>query len=516
MMKTNANKLAPFLKGGALLTSSELIARLRADGISESNARQILRRQSASDGIWRSEKLKLARNERLFAVRRFVGTDAFLRAAAEKLRQTHRWGLARVLATLADQHVIHKVDILRLLAVSLQSEADTSSVTRRVYDVELEALKELGIKVIQRYTPLESLVSPAVAVDTADEAAIEAISRLRREVVLARVLTEHMRRQNLLAWNQVENGDFASPYTVFNNHVFSSTGFSYLSPLCRWNKSKNSPTPCPVLIDCYADECSIFQVESFIQRIDRVSNRGKSKMPVLGVLGARGFHSGAWIKAKKRGFLTINFRQLFGDEALEAMIVVEDVLTSLSQEGEAPTDAFTHFSQLLKDLRTNPVVTTLRSIGFEAVAGLILRAKGYEQVELGRVVPWNTTNRDVDVFGLRDNELFVIECKGYHRKKSLLEEDVTRFYSQTLPALKKWLRTNQRSFDRCTAEIWTTGSLGQVAEGMLCQLKSPEGDTWQMKRLGDLKTLIPSSIRKRSIELLESIAMADSSEPFAP
>lgn len=514
-MKTD-NKLLPHLQGHRLLSSAELIGCLRADGISDANARQILSRQRGLDGIWRSEKLRLARNERLFASQRFFGTEAFLRAAGEKLRQTHRWGLARVLATLADRQVIHKVDILRLLAVSLQADAYATQAARRAYESERAALEELGIKVIQRDTAMESLASPLAATDTADELAAAAAVRVRREAVLSRVLTDRLRRENMMAWNQVESADFAKPYAIFNNHVFSASGFSYLSPVRRWNQEKNSSVPCPVVIDCYADDCNLFQVESFVQRIERVSNRGKSKLPVLAVIAARDFQVDAWKEAKSRGFVTINFRQHFGNEALDAMIAVESVLSDLSRSGSAPSTEFSRFSDLLKELQANPVVVTLRSLGFEALAGLILRSKGYEQVELGRIVPWKHTERDIDVFGILDGTLYVIECKAYYRKKSLLEEDVTKFYGQTLPALKAWLRSNSRHFERCVAEIWTTGPTGKVAGDKLYQLKSPKLDAWSIKRLEDLKTMIPKDIRRRSLELLESIAMTDSGETVDP
>jgi hypothetical protein len=76
-------------------------------------------------------------------------------------------------------------------------------------------------------------------------------------------------------------------------------------------------------------------------------------------------------------------------------------------------------------------------------------------------VPWQQTTRDVDVFGIRGDELHIIECKAYHGKKSISREDVRKFFTETVPALKGWLRTHNRPFERCIAEIWTTGHKGK-------------------------------------------------------
>jgi hypothetical protein len=75
---------------------------------------------------------------------------------------------------------------------------------------------------------------------------------------------------------------------------------------------------------------------------------------------------------------------------------------------------------------------------------------------------------DVDVFAIRgDDELRVIECKAYHRRKSLLDSDAEKFFTGTVPAHKKWLNSNDRHFNRCTADIWTTGPKGKNAERAL-------------------------------------------------
>jgi hypothetical protein len=205
--------------------------------------------------------------------------------------------------------------------------------------------------------------------------------------------------------------------------------------------------------------------------------------------------------------MSINLRQMFGDEALDAMAAVEELLHGVAWgRGDDPFEQFDAFGEQLEELRTNPVVTTLRSIAFEALAGLVLRSRGYEQVELGRVVPWENTTRDVDVYGIRGNKLRVIECKTYHRRKSIPAGEVRKFFTQTVPALKARLRECGQEFSQCVAEIWTTGAKGTAASEELYELNVPNGDSWSIKRVHEFESTFPKSVRRRGKELMNAIA----------
>jgi len=436
----------------------------------------------------------------------------FLKAVGIKLLDTNRWGLARCLQALGARYALHMVDVMRLLAVSPEPTSAKGNGTGRLYATELAGLEEIGAVVVQKGTPLECVVAPFIDDPTAmDELASLATAAIRKEALLARILVERFRRQNLFSWNRVELPDPQQPYTLFSGQIFSSFGFSYLSPLVRWKTGAQVPTPCPVLIDCYHGLCLLSHLRSFLQRIDRATNRGRSHLPSLGIIAARDFEPAAWAEARRKGLMTVSFRQIFGDEALEAMAVVEELLHDLNTNpGIAQAESrFDQFSDLLHDLKTNPVVDILRSIGFEALAGLILHAKGYEQVQLGRVVPWQTTKRDVDVYGFTadGDELRVIECKAYHKRKSVPPDEVTKLFTETVPALKKRLREQGAEFAKCRAELWTTGPLGRDAREKLHGLARPNGDEWMMLKGDDVHSLLPRTIKKRGAQLLNAIRM---------
>jgi hypothetical protein len=248
-----------------------------------------------------------------------------------------------------------------------------------------------------------------------------------------------------------------------------------------------------------------------MQRVDRVACRGPSRQRVLGVIAARDFEPDAWKDAKSAGFIVVNLRSAFGDHALDAMAQVEEIICGVNQDLGAggPGAKFEQFSQMVEELKNNPIVSALRAIGLEALTGLALRSLGYEQVELGRAVPWNRVTRDADVLGFRGDEVRVVECKACHRKKSVSSAEVSKFFTETVPAVKSWLRSSGRTITRCTAEIWTTGCKGKDAGDTLHKLKRPPSDEWTIHRIDEIKSFIPRTIRARGIELLNSIAGID-------
>ena len=116
------------------------------------------------------------------------------------------------------------------------------------------------------------------------------------------------------------------------------------------------------------------------------------------------------------------------------------------------------------------------------------------------------TSRDVDVLGFKGDELRIVECKAYHKKKSLLPEDVSKFFCETVPAAKKQLRQQHRSFETCKAEIWTTGPIGEKAQSELNGLSMPSGERRELVSVGNRSDLFPQAIRSRGTELLKLIA----------
>jgi len=351
-----------------VVTSTELRKRLVERGHTEVNARQLIRRVfGEKKDIWRSESIVLPAGQRLFAHRSFCGRREFYREVGEILK-SHRPGLARCLTLLGTSGVLTKANASRLLASPVQTGP---KVPFPGYDADVQALKELGVSVCQEGTAFEYLLGAGRKQGNySNEAAAESVKALRKETLLVRILAERLRRQNLISWGGNELPNRERILVDFNNQYFSAYGFSHLGPVRRLEEKDGKPrsVPSPVLFDVHAGLCSEVNVQSFLHRAERATCRGSRRQSWLGVVAAREFEPSAWKLARSNGLLTINFRQMFGDEALEAMARVELLLEAfqLDRPPETTDPLFLSFADSVAQLRTNPIVVDLRSIGFES------------------------------------------------------------------------------------------------------------------------------------------------------
>jgi hypothetical protein len=486
-----------FIGEDEVLLSSEVISRLCETGYSRDAARQLISRQATGGLVWRSNDLKLSGNERLFARKAFRRQIGFFQECSRILKETDRRGFVRVLDALAVSQVLCKPDLVRLLAIS-PVDTGKGSIER-----ELKALAELGVKVHHRGGTIECVSGPSVHGSDIDELAFRARRKMDYERVVTNILIDVFRKQNIIRWNQVDVATPENPLVVFNKNFFSAIGYSYLSGIRSRRNEKL--VPAPVLIDCYTEVCSLSRVQSFNERFQHATIRNKSKLTSIAVIAARDFETDAWSRSRELGFMTINLRQMFGEEALDAMIAMEQLVYDLNASNK-DTD-FGRFSSLIDELKTNPVVISIQSTGFEIVAGLVLKSLGFEQMHLGKSIPWKNTTRDVDVYAIRGDELRVIECKAYHSNKSVSETDVNKFFHETVPALKGYLRKNDVKFTNCIGEIWTTGSRGAEAEKALAKIKgNPSQDEFSVLNRSRVLELLPQTIRTTAAKLINDIA----------
>ncbi len=431
----------------------------------------------------------------------FAGTYRFLGETAKLLATTSRSGMARCLAALSEESVLHQVRVQKLLAAPTEANAANPS-----YAEEVAALQELGVAVERGALGFDYFVAAGrVAHGTTTDLAHKAAARLKVEVMLTRILADHYRQQNLVAWNRVEVAPADRGFVPFNGQIFSAVGFSSLDPVIRWAGKKQ--IHCPVVFDVPSGRCEPADVRSFHQRIERATHRGESTIPCLGVIAARDFAPEAWKLARTYRLVTVNFRQLFGDAALTALQEAEMLLADSDPVHADPG----HLAALLDDLKGNPVVVHIRSIAFEVLAALALRADGWEQVGLGIDVPFvlpdaGETTRDVDVHGVRGDEARLIECKAVHAEKEVTAEEVRKFFTETVPAYMKWHRKRGDGLTKCHAELWTTGRFSDDAVKAFAALKHGKHVSPALCTAADIRQALPQRLCSRCGDLLAEIA----------
>jgi hypothetical protein len=504
---TNAWNLRKHIGPKEVVTSSVLIGRCATSGISQSHARQIVRRGSARDGVWRSEKLALASNGRIFARQEFVGSREFIQCALPLLQQ-ERPGLFR----LAQKILMDEVALTAHARMLLASPLSPKKAKFPGFEAEIAALEEIKLgKLEARGTTGERFtVQSLVGTPNSSAASLKAQSSFQIEIALANILLDHLRRQNLITWNQFVSKDFREGLVPFNNYPFFAASFSWLSPLIRWDKHK-TPKPTPVLFHVSSATGRLWDVEGFITRMNRAAYE-KTLFKMAGVIAAQDFDLDAWAKAKQAGLMTINLRQLFGDHAFEVIVQVQQLLKNVAGDAtKAGDDEYRELTKMLEGLKTNPFIADLKALAFEALAGFLVKNQGWEEVQLNLRVPFELpqgmTDREVDVSGQKHSwdEVCIIECKAEAATKALDEAYVRKFFTETVPAFVK-AKCKIKKPSHCRAEIWTTGTVSDSAKKALSEIPLKKFIQARLVERDQLIQELPPTLESTK-RLLQTIAM---------
>ncbi len=391
----------------------------------------------------------------------------------------------------------------------LATPHDTGNSKCPTYSKEVAALEELKIaKRDGRDGALERIVSMDMSGTTQSHAlGIAARSGMIVQTAMTRILVDHFRKQNLISWNTIAPAPGSDSLAVFNNFYFSASGFSYVRPLLKI-KHGMPPKSTPVLFDVWPYSISKFEVESFLERIQRAGQNKQTRLNFLGIIAATDFDRDAWNLAREAGLMGINLRQFFGDSALEALAQIEILLKNVAGDPSRASDAdFVKFTQTLDELKTNPYVVDLRSIGFEVLTALLMRSNGWDEVQIGLKVPFQKTEREIDVTGHRNSQdqVYIIECKAEAGNKSLDPADVRKFYTETVPSYIT-AKCNNRMPTACFAEMWTTGQVGSDAIAVLNEIRLKSFIRPRLVAHDEIKNQIPHNLQscKRLIEAISA------------
>jgi hypothetical protein len=265
--------LTNHIRSNELLTSSSLIGRCVGAGLDPANARQLVRRNSSRNGVWRSEHLALRNNGRLFCHSSFKGSQQFIAQLLPILAE-ERPGLHRMVRKLLSDGVVLKSHAQMLLG----SPIDTRKARYPSYESEIAALEEIMDGRLEvKGTLGERLVMKGLSGTARSSAAgLRAQTAFQIEIALTSILIEHFRRQNFISWNAVVGNEVRQGLISFNNYPFFAATFSWISPLARWDPAAGKSRPTPVVFHVCSGTCTAGP--------RRVGRRRRSSITTLGRL----------------------------------------------------------------------------------------------------------------------------------------------------------------------------------------------------------------------------------------
>lgn len=171
---------------------------------------------------------------------------------------------------------------------------------------------------------------------------------------------------------------------------------------------------------------------------------------------------------KSQGVVIGFVNELFGENYKELLNSLINLVTNagaiLKKNPEAYLDLISKLNKLV-DGKTN----NLRGDLFELAVGYY-QGRICKSIDIGKIINYEGLQREIDVFGFTESEIFISECKGYNHKVS--KEEVEIWLSEKTTIIRKWILDNNMFNDKeLIFEFWSTGGFTDEAIEFLTKKK---------------------------------------------
>lgn len=248
---------------------------------------------------------------------------------------------------------------------------------------------------------------------------------------------------------------------------FAFTAPSYIDGLVGYTNKIKKPgfLVADILIGNITNENT---VGFFLRKIAAIkaSNPTLNLLPVLLV---DGITSEGLNKLKSKGVLVASIKELFGKDYSDLLKSIINTVTNagaiLKTEPEKYLQLMDKLTKLI-DGKTN----NLRGDLFELAVGFYF-SKYSQSLDIGKRVPVTNSNRtrEIDVLAKNENEICIVECKGYNYPVDL--DYVEIYLSEKIKEIRGWLAATH-SDKRHRFEIWSTGGYTKEALVLLKETKN--------------------------------------------
>lgn len=248
---------------------------------------------------------------------------------------------------------------------------------------------------------------------------------------------------------------------------FSFASPTYLNGLVTYKNGK--PMPGFLVADILiGNTTSTKEIDFFLQKINaiRASNPTIKLLPVLIVDGVD-IH--ALNSLKEKGVLIATIREIFGESYNELLKNLINTITNAGAILKKDPESFIVLMEKLTKL-VDGKTNNLRGDLFEMAVGFYY-GRLCQSLDIGLRIRIENDDkvREIDVLANFENEVRVIECKGYNYP---IEKDyVEQYLSEKIPAVRKWLERVYPN-KKQVFEIWSTGGFDVEATELLEKAKN--------------------------------------------
>lgn len=247
-------------------------------------------------------------------------------------------------------------------------------------------------------------------------------------------------------------------YSDFGKYQFNFVSPSYVGTLPKNNKTNLIPgfVVADILIGNTVNEN---QIDFFLNKIKAIKYQ-KNSSNFIPFLIVESIDTKSLNKLKSQGVVIGFVNELFGENYKELLNSLINLVTNagaiLKKNPEAYLDLISKLNKLV-DGKTN----NLRGDLFELAVGYY-QGRICKSIDIGKIINYGGLQREIDVFGFTESEIFISECKGYNHKVS--KEEVEIWLSEKTTIIRKWVLDNYILSDKkLTFEFWSTGGFTDEA-----------------------------------------------------
>lgn len=259
----------------------------------------------------------------------------------------------------------------------------------------------------------------------------------------------------------------AKYYSEFGKYQFNFVAPSYIGTLPR--KTTTKVIPGFVVADFLIyNTINEKQIEFLINKVSALKSQ-KNIANFIPFLIVDSMDTQALNKLKSNGIVVAFVHELFDSQYKDLLHSLINLVTNAGAILKKNPDEYLSIVSKLNKLvegKTN----NLRGDLFELAVGYY-QGRVCQSIDIGKsILTQEGQKKEIDVFGVTNDKIFICECKGYNHK--VTKEEIEKWLGENIPVIRKWLLAQEAYSNKSLVfEYWSTGGFSDDAITVLSDRK---------------------------------------------